>query len=33
MRFAPGMETAYGDGATIADALERLKNELNGVRP
>ena len=29
MTFAPGMESAIGEGATVADALERLENALN----
>lgn len=29
LSFAAGMETAHGDGATVADAIERLENELN----
>jgi len=29
MIFAPGMERAHGVGMTIADALERLEDNLN----
>lgn len=29
LSFAPGMETARADGATIADAIERLENALS----
>jgi hypothetical protein len=28
LSFAPGMETAKGDGATVADAIARLEREL-----
>lgn len=28
LSFAAGMQTVSGDGATVADAIERLENEL-----
>jgi hypothetical protein len=29
LSFAAGMQTAHGDGITVADAIERLENELS----